>query len=453
VEERDVIVIGAGSAGEVLASRLASAGMSVVVVEDRLVGGQCPFWACMPAKALLRPGQVVAEAAGVPGVSEPEVRAQQVFTWRNAVSDHWNDHGHVDELESDGVEVIRGRGRIIGERSIEIEMEGDAPSLTIRASRAVVIGTGSRPASLPIEGAADIDVWSSEQVTTAVEAPGRMLIVGGGAVGLESAQAYWSLGSEVIVVESEDRLLSREDPFVGEFLADEFARRGIRVVTGATVDRLAPSTLGAVATLSSGQRVEVDQVVSAIGRVPNRTAIGLDLIGLEGEGPILVDDSMRVRGHESWLFAIGDVNGRSMFTHAAKQHARVAAAVIAGSTASVARSERAIPRCVFTEPVVASTGSTAAEARAVTAEAVVTSADLGMLAEAGIWGETVRGRAQAVWIDHRLVGATMVGPGPVIELIASFQMAILAGMSVSALRDFVPQFPSFSEVWLDLLPG
>jgi dihydrolipoamide dehydrogenase len=452
VEQRDVIVIGGGSAGEVLASDLAATGMSVVVVEDRLLGGQCPFWACMPAKALLRPGQVAGEATGVPGVSTPDVEAEAVFAWRNTVADNWDDTGHVAELVDDGVELIRGRGRLTGERTVEVEVEGDAPNLELQASRAVVIGTGARSAPLRVDGADDVDVWGSEQVTTASHAPERMLIIGGGPVGLESAQAFLSLGSRVVVVEAEDRLLSREDSFVGELVAEEFEQRGAHVLTGTTVERLEAAKGSVAVTLSTGEIFEVDQVVSALGRTPNTSDLGLDSVGLADEGPIAVDDSMRVRGHESWLYAIGDVNGRSMFTHSAKQHARIAAATIGGSSSSVAPSERAIPRCVFTDPAVAATGMTADAARRAGVEVHVTSADIGMLAEAGIWADEVRGRAQAVWKDDRLVGATLVGPGPVIELLSSFQMAILADMTVQQLRDFVPQFPSFSELWLDLLP-
>ncbi len=444
----DVIVVGAGSGGEVIASRLAAAGMSVVVVENRLVGGQCPFWACMPAKALLRPGQVAAEARRVPGVEGATVAPESVFAWRDEVSDSRDDHGHVHELQSDGVEVVRGHGALSGERTVVVRGNGDA--MTLEADKAVVIATGSSAIVPDIDGIEDVDVWDSERVTTASHVPSSMLVIGGGAVGLESAQAWHRLGSDVVVVEAEERVLASEEPFVGSLMAEAMRAQGIDLVVGQTVERVRRDRSGVTAILSNSQEIAVSQVVAASGRSPNTRGIGLESVDLPAEGPIEVDSAMRVSPHD-WLFAIGDVNGLSMFTHAAKYQARRLADHLLGVGEATADGEGAIPRCVFTDPAVAAVGSTERKAREAGGNIAVTDADIGNMAEAVVWGIGVGGKAQAVWRDDVLVGATIVGPHPVIELLASFQMAILAGLDRATLRHFVPQFPTFGEMWLDLL--
>lgn len=446
----DVLVLGGGSAGEVAAMRLADSGLAVALVEADLVGGECPYWACMPAKALLRPGQILSEARNVPGAREAitgSIDVAAVLSWRDRLADDWDDGGHVEWLHDHEVTVIRGHGRLAGRLTLEVEGSGH-----LEARRAVIVATGS-VASIPsIEGADSVDLWDNRAITTASTAPSSMVVIGGGPVGLESAQAWCRLGTaDVTVVEAEDRLLPREDPFVGEAVASGLRSEGIEIATGVTVERLSRSQAGITAELSDGSRRTADTVLAATGRRAVTRDIGLDRVSMEPGIWIEVDESMRSTAHPDWLFAVGDVNGVDLFTHMGKYEARVAADVILGLEVDARLGRRAAPRVVFTDPLVAAVGLTLDDALDRGYDAVITDVSLGNQAEAALWGVDVDGHARFV-IDKagdRLLGATFTGPSVLSEMIFAAQMAIVGDVPVSMFRHVVPQFPTFSEAWLE----
>lgn len=328
-QEYDVVVLGGGSAGEVTAGRLGDAGMEVALVERELVGGECSYWACMPAKALLRPGQVLADARRVPGAKEAitaQVNTDAVLSRRDQLASFWEDSAQADWLDRHSVELIRGTGRFIGLRQISV---GDS---VISARRAVVVATGSRAALPAIEGINEVPLWNNRDVTSAQGVPQRMLVIGGGAVGVESALAWSRLGTDqVVLVEAADRLLPSEEPFAGEDLARGLQAAGVSVLTGTEIVQLSQSGItSATATMSDGTALITDVVVAATGREPNTSGLGVDVIGLQPGEPIEVDDCLRSIQHPDWLYAVGDVTGNDQFTHSGKHDARIAANNILG---------------------------------------------------------------------------------------------------------------------------
>ena len=447
--EFDVIVLGAGPAGEVCAGRAAGAGLSVALVEQQLVGGECSFWACMPSKALLRPQELLAEVARVPGVAEMikgELNPDRVLGRRDEVIHDLDDSAQLPWLESRGIELIRGRGTLTGERAVAAGNE------TLRARRAVVIATGTVAAVPPIEGLAEARPWTNREATVAAQVPGRLLVLGGGVVGVELSQAWASLGASVTMVEAADRILALEEPFVSEQVTEGIERSGVKIRTGAKATAASRGDGGQVTLeLSGGEQLRGDELLVAVGRRPRTEDIGLETAGVEPGGYIEVDDQLRVKGSD-WLYAIGDVNGRALLTHMGKYQAWIAVDTILGKDSAATAESAGPPRVIFTDPEVAAAGLTLAKAEErglnVRAVDVSTSGNAG----ASFRGRDAAGTSRLVIDEDRgvVVGATFVGP-EIAESLHAATIAIIGEVPLGRLVHAVPSFPTRSEVWLKLL--
>ncbi|HEX9482593.1 MAG TPA: NAD(P)/FAD-dependent oxidoreductase [Solirubrobacteraceae bacterium] len=444
----DVIVIGAGPAGEVLAGRLADNGYEVAIVEAELVGGECSYYACMPSKALLRPAQALAEARRVPGAAEALTGSLDVVAAldrRDAIVGHLDDAGQLPWLESHGIELVRGRGRLEGERRVRVGAD------LYEARRAVVIAVGSAAAFPPIPGLSGAAPWTNREITTTKQAPELLIVLGGGVVGVEMADAFTSLGSRVVVIEAEQRLLSREEPFAAEELRVALSQRGVDIRLGVRAERLERKDGVVHVLLSNGAKVEGDEILVAVGRQPLTRELGLETVGLEPGKFITVDDHLRVPGLP-WLYAIGDVNGRSLLTHVAKHHAHLVAEIIDGIDLVASDDDAGAPRVIFTEPQIAAVGLTLERAleRGLTARAydVPSSGTAG----ASFHGRNTPGTSRIVVDEMRrvIVGATFTG-SDVAEWLHAATIAIVGRVPIERLWNAVPAFPTRSEIWLKLL--
>lgn len=458
----DVLVIGGGPAGENAAAVAAREGLRVGLIEHELLGGECTYWACMPSKALLRPGEALEALGRVPGGREAiagHLDVGQALQRRDALAAHWDDSGQVDWLEGAGVDLIRGHGRIAGERQVSVT--GDDDTVTrYRVERAVVLATGSSASFPPIDGLEQAGIWDSRDATSAKDVPRRLLVIGGGVVGAELAQAWKWLGSEeVTIVELFDHLLSREEKFAGDELEAALVRMGIVVHTSANTRSIrrdgpdGPATAQVELADGSVIEVETDEILVATGRRPNTTDLGLESIGLEPGEPITVDDHLRATEVSGgWLYAVGDVNGRSLLTHTGKYQARIAGAHIAGLHTSAWGDTRAIPRVAFTSPEVAAVGLTEDQAIDLGIDTKTVDYEIGRLAGAATLGRGYRGTCKLVVDASRevLVGATFVGPR-VGEMLHAATIAIVAEVPLETLWHAIPSFPTLSEVWLRLL--
>src|SRR5215217_1091541 len=318
----DVIVIGAGPAGEVAAGRLGAAGLSVAIVEDRLVGGECSYWACMPSKGLLRPYEALAEALRIPGAAQAvtgTLDVQAVLDRRDEIIHDLDDSVQLPWLEDRGVTLVRGSGVLAGEGRVRV---GDEE---LEATRAVIVASGSLPAMPPIEGLEAIDgAWTNREATTAKAVPERLVIMGGGVVGVEMAQAFQTLGSQVTLIEGERRLLPREEEYACAQVTEALAEYGVDIRTGQRASKVEQRDGTVMVTTSDGRTAEGDTLLVALGRTPATGELGLEDLGFAPGKPIRVDAHSRVPEHP-WLYAIGDINGHALFTHMGKYQARIAA--------------------------------------------------------------------------------------------------------------------------------
>ena len=455
-DEFDVIVIGAGPPGENAAGRVIDNGLSAAIVEERLVGGECSFYGCVPSKTMIRPGDVLAAARRVPGAAEAvtgSIDVEAALAQRDYMTSSWSDRTQTPWLDEKGIELVRGHGRLAGERVVEVK----APEGTRRlsANRAVVLANGTSPLVPPIDGLAEARPWDNRDATAVKEIPGRFLVLGGGPIGAELAQAFRRLGSgEVTVIEGGPRLLAREEPFAGEEVRASFEAEGIRVITGARATAAHRDGDGSVAlTLGDGTDVAGDELLVAVGRRPNTADVGLETVGLEPGARLEVDERLRVGGVDGdWLYAVGDVSGLALLTHMGKYQGRLVGDVIAGKDVIDVADRRAIPRVTFTDPQVAAVGPTEEEARRAGVDVRAVAYETGGVAGAYTRGNGISGTSQILVDEARrvIVGATFTGPD-VQELVHAATIAIVGEVTLDRLWHAVPAFPTVSEVWLRLL--
>ena len=466
----DVIVLGAGPVGQTVADRARAAGLSVAVVERELVGGECSYWACIPSKAMLRPVTAVSDARRVDGAREAvtgPVSAAGVFGRRNRYVTDWDDSGQAGWVKSIGADLIRGHARLGGPRRVTVE-SADAQTVTLDARHAVVIATGSVADVPDLPGITEARPWTNRHGTDSSTVPHRLAVIGGGGVGVEMATAWHGLGSHVTLLVRGERLLPRMESFAGELVRQRLTESGVDVRLGVSVEQLHRSepTEPVTLVLDDDSRIEVDQVLFAVGRKPLTDDIGLQTVGVDPGGWLDVDDTGLVRDVEGeWLYALGDVNHRALLTHQGKYQARVAASAIAAraggrlvdiepwSPNTATADHYAVPQVFFSDPEVAGVGMTADEARRAGYRVRVVDVDLGQkVPGANFYADGYTGQARIV-VDRDgqvLLGATFVGPG-VAELLHSATVAIVGQVPVDRLWHAVPSFPTISEAWLRLL--
>ncbi|MGP6178297.1 dihydrolipoyl dehydrogenase family protein [Microbacterium sp. A196] len=460
-DEYDLIVLGGGPVGENVADRAVQGGLTAIIVESELVGGECSYWACMPSKALLRPAQALRAAQHVQGVIGGELDPAGVLARRDSFTSNWSDAGQVKWLESAGIDLARGHGRITGPREVTVTAE-DGTTRILTAKHAVAISTGTDASIPPIPGLIEASPWTSREATSAQEIPASLAIIGGGVVGIEMATAYAGLGAQVTLI-ARGGLLSGMEPFAGERVAASLRDLGVEVRLNTSTENVTRGDDGVTVTLDDGTDVTASEVLVATGRTPRSGDIGLETVGLEPGKSIQTDDTLRVPGID-WLYAVGDVNGRVLLTHQGKYQARAAGDVIAargnGDDVDVAAWGRhvatadaaAVPQVVFADPEVASVGLTAAAAQDAGYTTRVIDYDLGGVAGASLREDGYSGQARMVIDSERdvILGVTFVGPD-VAELLHAATVAIVGEVPITRLWHAVPSYPAVSEIWLRLL--
>jgi pyruvate/2-oxoglutarate dehydrogenase complex dihydrolipoamide dehydrogenase (E3) component len=457
--EYDLIVIGAGAVGENVADRAVQGGLTALIVESELVGGECSYWACMPSKALLRSGMVYRAATKVGGASEAITGSLDVaatFARRTSIIHDWNDEGQVTWLEGAKIDLARGHGVITGVKEVTV---GDT---VYTARHAVCVSTGSSALLPDIPGLAGSQPWTSRDATSATKAPKSLAIIGGGVVAVEMATAYASFGTEVTVI-ARSGLLAGNEPFAGELVAESLRELGATILLGVSPTKVSKNDGSFVIELDQGPAIIADELLVATGRVPRSTDLGLENIGLTPGDWLEVDDTMSVKGFD-WLYATGDINHRALLTHQGKYQARAAGDVIAaraldkpvhdqpwGAHAATADHE-VVPQVTFSDPEVASVGLTAAAAKKAGYDIRVVDYDISWVAGASIQADGYKGQARMVVDEKRkvILGVTFVGQD-VSELLQAATFAIVGEIPLDRLWHGVPAYPTLNEIWLRLL--
>ncbi|MGH8981560.1 MAG: dihydrolipoyl dehydrogenase family protein [Acidimicrobiales bacterium] len=440
-EQADVIVVGLGVGGEDVAGRLAAAGLDVLGIEARLVGGECPYWACVPTKMMVRAAGSLAEAHRVDRLAGHAVVtpdwAPVAARIREEATDDWDDKVAVERFRSKGGRFVRGAARITGPRTVEVD--GSRWS----AEHGLVLATGTRPAVPPIDGLADCPYWTNREAVEATAVPSTLTVIGGGAVGCELAQIFSRFGARVTLIETAEQLLAQEEPEAGRLVAEVFEREGVTVVTGARVTRVDHDAGEFRVQLDGGRSLESEQLLVATGRAADLDTLGVDAAGLDPTAHFVsVDEHLRAA---DGVWAVGDLTGKGAFTHVAMYQSAIAADDILGRPHHPA-DYRALPRVTFTDPEVGAVGLTEAAARTLGMTVKCATTDLASSARGWIHKAGNDGFIKLV-ADTRhgvLVGATSAGPAGG-EVLGALAVAVHAGVPIEALRQMMFAYPTFSR--------
>ncbi|MGP3976770.1 dihydrolipoyl dehydrogenase family protein [Streptomyces sp. 8N114] len=456
--ECDVVVLGMGPGGEAVAGQLAQAGLDVVGVEAELLGGECPYWACVPSKMMIRAGNLLAEARRVPGMAgstrvEPDFSPVHARIRDEATTD-WDDAAAVERFTGQGGHFVRGRGRYTGHGRVEVEGENGREAFTAR--RGVVLATGSAPSAPPVSGLDQVPYWTNREAVSAAEAPASLLVLGAGAVGAELAQAYARFGTRVTLVEASERVVPAEEPEAGELLLRVLKNEGLTVRTNARVSAARYADGSFTLTLDDAEELSAERLLVATGRRPRLDALDREALGLDAAARrVEVDAHMRVA---PGVWAVGDLVGEGAFTHVAMYQADVAVRAILAEAGlgepGPGADYRAEPRVTFTDPEIGSVGLTEAQARergltVRTGLAQVPAGARGWIHKAGNEGliKLVEDAERGV-----LVGATSAGPMGG-EVLYGLAVAVRATVPTATLRDMMFAYPTFHRSVLEALNG
>ena len=451
----DVVILGAGSGGKPLAGELSRSGVSVAVVEQGLVGGECPYLACIPSKAMLNEARRHLQAGPHTAESHASGFAQAVQL-RDTDAHHRDDADAADLLTKEGAHLLRGRGGVeAGWRLWVSSMDGEVTGVSW--TRAMVIATGAAAIVPPIDGLADAGYWTSDVALSSTELPGRLLILGGGPIGCELAQVYASFGTQVTLAEANSTLLSKESPWLGEAMAEALGQLGVKVVTGQEMSSVRRSGDSLVATVGDAE-FEADRLLVAIGKRPRTSGFGLDTLGLDTDGPIDIDARCHARTADgevlSDVYALGDVTGVAPYTHTANYHARTVAAHLRGD--GIDADHTGIPRVVYTDPAVLCAGLTVEQAEQAGHEPISARFDATQTSRSVIERTASRHHHEveaqmpaevelvADAVTGVLLGAAAIGP-QADSWAAELALAVRSRTTVQELAQALHAFPSWTE--------
>ena len=435
--DADVIVLGVGTGGEDLSLRLLDAGLDVIGIQDGLVGGECPFWACLPTKTMIRSANALQEARRsheLAAEADPRPAWNKVAKRTRAVTGGWDDASAIERYESHGGRLVKGRGTLAGPRAVRVNGE------TYRARRGVVIGTGSKATIPAIPGLGDVDYWTTHDAVQAEDLPDSLVVIGGGASGCELGQVFARYGVDVTIVDAKDRLLHREEPEASEAIAQAFGPEGIDVRTGVRAERVEARDGSIVVTTDDGREAAGQRLLVACGRTVDVSDLGLASVGIDADATHLeTDANMQVT---DGLWAMGDVTGHAVYSHVALYHSAIIAAEILGETHAPAE-YHAVPRGTFTDPEVGSVGKTEAQARDAGVDVAVAVKQLPATFKGFV--EAAEGGLVKLIADRstgELVGATTVGPHGT-EMLGMLNLAVHAHLPISKLQSMIYAFPTY----------